>query len=192
MIYNNPPEYEKAIELLDEKIETFPEKIPKLSLKKAHTLKLKGDLEEGFKLVEELIELEPDNVYYVNAKVYWLLYMRREKEALETADKLIKLDPKDGNSYDTYGELLMEFGYYEEAIEKFKKAVKIEPYGWFSYETYIKMGICYKELGNYDLAMKNISKGRTITNTCLCSFETRKSLNKKISQHIAEIEELTK
>ena len=88
--------------------------------------------------------------------------MDKKEEALEIIQKLIDTEPKKGIYYDTYGEILMYFEEYEEAIKRFLKALLMGKSEWYVYQTYIKMGICYKALGNGDLASKNLEKGKDI------------------------------
>lgn len=181
---------EQALSLIEDQIKEFPNDNKNFYLKKAWILKLKGNLDEGLEIIENLINLYPEDYDLLNTKAYWFMHMKNKQEAIETIQNLIELVPNDGNYYDSYGEILMEFKDYEKAIEKFQKALKLDPYGWFTNETYNKMGTCYKELGKIELAIENIEKGKKITNTCLCDFETRKSLIKKIDNQLIEIKEL--
>jgi hypothetical protein len=53
----------------------------------------------------------------------------------------------------------------QEAVKRFLKAIVMGNDEWYIYQTYIKLGICYKALGNQDdLALKNLEKGKNIAN----------------------------
>ena len=45
---------------------------------------------------------------------------------------------------------------------KFKEALNLEPTGWFAYETCLKMGLCFKELGNIEKALKYYERGKKL------------------------------
>ena len=44
----------------------------------------------------------------------------------------------------------MYFKDYVEAIKWFLKAIVLGKDDWYIYQTYIKLGICYKALGEYE------------------------------------------
>ncbi|MFX1380475.1 MAG: tetratricopeptide repeat protein, partial [Promethearchaeota archaeon] len=116
----------------------------------------------GLEAVDKALELSPLNTNILNNKAIILGYLGRKEEAIETAEKLISLSPNHGNSYDTYGEILIASGEYENALEKLNKALSIEPTGWFAFETCLKIGKCYKQLGEYETAFEYYEKGKKL------------------------------
>ena len=53
---------------------------------------------------------------------------------------------------------------YEAAANQFQKAIEISKDTWYFYQTYIKLGICNKELENFDTALDNLHEGMELTN----------------------------
>ena len=51
----------------------------------------------------------------------------------------------------------MEFGDFTEAIEKYEIAKKLP---FTPPEAYINLGICLMELGQYEIALENLKRGR--------------------------------
>jgi tetratricopeptide (TPR) repeat protein len=52
---------------------------------------------------------------------------------------------------------------YQEALEQFQKSIELSPDEWYINQTYIKLGICYKHLGNNEQSIKFIKKGKELT-----------------------------
>ena len=150
----------EALEAIDECIDKDPLLKKRLLLVKTYIYFNEKQYQEAYEISEELTELYPDDIGFVNNKAITLAYLNRKEEAIETAEYLLSLNPKLGNSYDTYGEIMMTFKEYEDAIKKYEKAIEVEPTGWFAYWSYIKMGKCYQELGNYDKALEIYEKAK--------------------------------
>ncbi|NVM19347.1 MAG: hypothetical protein HWN80_16695 [Candidatus Lokiarchaeota archaeon] len=167
-------EYPDLLDLLDEMLERFPKIERDLKMKKASVYKLLGDLEAGFKVVDELLERNPGDKELRSFKAYWYQYMNKKEEALKLLEELIELEQDNGEYYDSYGEILMNYEEYEKAVKQFQKAIELSSSGWFIYQTYIKLGICFKELGNNELAIDYLKKGKEFTNKCFCDFELKK------------------
>ncbi len=167
-------EYPQLLVLLDEMLERFPKIEKDLKMKKASVYKLLGDLEAGFKIVDELLERNPEDKELRSFKAYWYQYMNKKEEALKLLEELIKLEQDNGEFYDSYGEILMNYEEYEKAVKQFQKAIELSSNGWFIYQTYIKLGICFKELGNNKLAIDYLKKGKEYTNKCFCNYELKK------------------
>ncbi|MFW9826549.1 MAG: tetratricopeptide repeat protein [Candidatus Thorarchaeota archaeon] len=115
----------------------------------------------------------PKNNELLSFKAFWFQYLNRKEEALEIIQKLVEDEPDEGMFHDYYGEILMFFEEYEEAVKKFLKAIVINPNDWYIYQTYIKLGICYKALGNNDLALKNLNTGKKLANKSSIDHYTR-------------------
>ncbi|MFX0058324.1 MAG: hypothetical protein ACFE8J_08500 [Candidatus Heimdallarchaeota archaeon] len=188
LIYSN--RYSELLNLLDDLLKLFPESEQYLKIKKAYVYKNMRNLEAGLKLIHELERKYPDKSDILNTKVYFLQYLNRKEEAIDTIKKLIEKEPNKAMFHDTYGEMLMNFQEYNEAIEEFQKAIELEPYEWFTFQTYIKLGICYKELGNFEEAEENLKKGRDLTNKCYCDYDIKNKWLNIADLFISELEEL--
>jgi len=140
-------------------IAIFPERELDIKMKKASVLKSMKDLGAGLEIINELLETFSENNDLLNYKAYWLQYLGKREEALDIIQDLVKNNPDNAMYYDTYGEILMYFEDYEDAINAFKKTLDLAIDDWYIYQTYIKLGICYKELENFELARDSIIKG---------------------------------
>ncbi|MFX1592973.1 MAG: tetratricopeptide repeat protein [Promethearchaeota archaeon] len=117
-------------------------------------------------------------------------YLDKKEEAIKIIQKLIKEDPENGIYQDTYGEILMYFEDYNEAVKKFLKAIVIASDDWYIYQTYIKLGICYKALENYDLALKNLKKGKDLIKKSSSDADTKQKWAAITDLFLSEIEQL--
>ncbi|MBY9009234.1 MAG: hypothetical protein KGD74_05155, partial [Candidatus Lokiarchaeota archaeon] len=45
---------------------------------------------------------------------------------------------------------------------------------WYIYQTYIKLGICHKVLGNLELGIENLKKGKALVNKSIKDPDTKK------------------
>ena len=90
--------------------------------------------------------------------------------------------------HDTYGEMLMSFQDYENAKEEFLKSIEISSKDWYAFQTYIKLGICNKELGNLELALENLNKGKKIIEKSRFDEETIQKWLQIADLFLAEIE----
>lgn len=171
LIYFN--QYNEVIMFLDQMLEEFPEKEIEIKMKKASILKIKKDVKAGLEIIEDLINKYPNNNDLQNYKAYWLQYLGNKEEALEVVQKLIKNEPDNATYQDTFGEILMYFEDYEEAAKKFVKSMVLGAHEWYIFQTYIKLGICYKTIGNLDLAVENLKKGIELTKKNVKDPETK-------------------
>jgi len=158
-IYIQNNDGDQALELLEMLLEKFPQKRKKILKMKASNYSKMGKPEVGFKLLEELLKKDPEDMNIINNYAIMLAEADRKEEAIAMAEKQIELYPKEGNAYDTYGEILMDFGDYNSAIKEFETALKVQPNEWFSYHSHTKMGKCYMELDKLDLADKHLKMG---------------------------------
>jgi tetratricopeptide (TPR) repeat protein/Mn-dependent DtxR family transcriptional regulator len=142
-----------VLNLLDEMLSKFPEQEMDLKLKKAMVLKNLRQIDRGLEIINELIEHNPEEESLLSYKAYWLQYLDEEDEAINVIQDLVNINPNNSMYHDTYGEILMNFKKYSKATTEFLKAINLEPEGWFIYQTYVKLGICYKELEDYESAV---------------------------------------
>ncbi|MFX0043988.1 MAG: tetratricopeptide repeat protein, partial [Candidatus Hodarchaeota archaeon] len=166
-------QYQEAIKLLEEMLELFPESEKDIKMLMAAVFKRMQSLKAGLEIINELIQKFPEDNDLICYKAYWLQYLDKKEEAIEIIQNLIKAEPENGIYLDTYGEILMYFEEYDEAAKKFVKAIVIGSDDWYIYQTYIKLGICYKALENYDLALQNLKKGKELTKKSTSDPETQ-------------------
>ena len=171
LIYFN--QYNDVLRVLDNMLKAFPEEEIDIMMKKASILKRKRNLRAGLDIIEDLLKNYPKNKELLSYKAYWFQYLDKKDESLEIIQKLIECEPDIGIYHDNYGEILMHFEEYEEAVKRFKKTLVMGSDEWYIYQTYIKMGICYKALGNHDLAVKNLKKGKDILNKSSIDPDTK-------------------
>jgi len=171
LIYFN--QYNDVLSVLDNMLKAFPEEEIDIMMKKASIFKRKRNLRAGLDIIEDLLKKYPKNKKLLSYKAYWFQYLDKKVESLEIIQKLIDDEPDIGIYHDNYGEILMHFEEYEEAVKRFLKALVMGSDEWYIYQTYIKMGICYKALGNHDLASKNLKKGKEIINKSSIDPDTK-------------------
>ena len=180
--------FNEAFEFIDEAIEKFPEQSKDLLIHKAYIFKNEQNYNEGLRIINELRKQYPNDLDLLNNELYWYLYQKDKKNALEKGKLLVELDPEDGNFHDSYAEILTEFGEYEEAIKEIKKAIKLEPHGWFTFNSYLNLAKCYKGLGKFNLARESLKKGETSIRTCFCDIDTRIKWRKHAEKILDEMD----
>ena len=171
LIYFN--QYKDTIKLLDEMLESFPESEKDIQVLKAAVLRRMQNIEAGLEIIEFLIEKYPKDNDLLSYKAYWLQFLDKKEEAVKIIQKLTKDEPDNGIYQDTFGEILMYFEDYEEAAKKFVKSMVLGAHEWYIFQTYIKLGICYKAIGNLDLAVENLRKGIDLTQKNVKDPETK-------------------
>jgi len=183
-------QFDEILALLDYMLEIFPKNERDIKIKKASILKRIKNIEAGLTIINELLQKYPKDNDLLIYKAYWLQYLNRKEESLKIIRNLIELDPDNGTYYDTYGEILMYFEEYKNAVEQFQKAIEMAIDEWYINQTYIKLGICYKELGNKKSAVKYLKKGKELTNSMSGELDTKQKWHKIVDIFLAEIEDL--
>ncbi len=188
LIYFN--KYDELLTFLDEMLEKFPDEEKDIKIKVAYIYKEKRNFEEGLKIINKLLEKYSEDTELLTYKAYWLQYLNRNEEAVEIIQNLIEQDPDNNIYHDTYGEMLMSFQDYESAKNEFLKAIEISSDEWYTFQTHIKLGICYKELGKFKLALEKLESGIKYVEKSKLDLETKKNWLAIANLFIAEIEEL--
>ena len=165
--------YNQIFYLLDELEDKFTEKEKTLKLVKANIYKIRNNVEKALEVVENLLIRFPKDIDLLINKIYYLQYLNRNRESTIMVKNLIDENQNNGIFYDIYGELLMYSEDYQNAKEEFQKAIEIDPLSWYTYQSYIKLGVCYKELGRYEFAVKNLDKGKELTNKLFCDYQSK-------------------
>ena len=171
LVYFN--QYKETIQFLEEMLEIFPESEKDIKILKAAVLRRMQNIKAGLEIIESLIKKYPEDNDLLSYKAYWLQFLDKKEEAIKIIQKLVENEPEMGIYHDTYGEILMYFEEYEEAAKKFVKSMVLGANEWYIFQTYIKLGICYKTIGNLDLAMENLRKGIELTKKNVKDPETK-------------------
>jgi DNA-binding HxlR family transcriptional regulator len=173
LIYFN--QYSKAINLLNNLKKKFPENEKELKIIKAMVLKRNKDLQAGLEIINDLIENYPNDHNLLCYKAYWLQYLDKKEESITLIKSLLEIEPEKVVYLDTYGEILMYFEEYEQASRVFLKAIIDGSQEWYIYQTYIKLGICYKALGESDLAKQNLEHGQALLEKITVDLKTKQN-----------------
>ncbi|MFX1430916.1 MAG: hypothetical protein ACFFCY_12210 [Promethearchaeota archaeon] len=177
----------EVLKILDKMLEIFPDNEMDIKMKKASVLRMMREVKSGLEIINELIEKYPENTDLLNYKAYWLHYLNEREEAVKIMQDITKRVPDNGTYHDTYGEILMFYEDYKEAAKKFQKAIEVAKDEWYINQTYIKLGICYKELQNYNLAVENLNKGKELTKKSTSDAETKQKWITIADLFLAEI-----
>ncbi|MFX1596603.1 MAG: tetratricopeptide repeat protein, partial [Promethearchaeota archaeon] len=183
-------EYKKVLSILDKMLKEFPKEEKNIKIKKAYVLKEMKNPESGLEIIEALIEKYPKDNDLLNYNALWLQYLNHKEKSIETIQNLIENEPNNATYHDTYGEILMYFTDYENAIDKFQKSIELSSNDWYIYQTYIKLGICYKELENYDQAIEYFQSGIKSTEELTGDQEIKSKWIKIANLFLAEIEQI--
>jgi tetratricopeptide (TPR) repeat protein/Mn-dependent DtxR family transcriptional regulator len=171
LIYFN--QYNDAVQLLDNMLKDFSENEKDIKLLKAMVLRRMQNIQEGLKIIDELIQRYHEDHSLLSYKAYWLQFLDKKQDALAIIQMLSEKEPDQGVYQDTYGEILMYFQNYEEAAKKFVKSLLLGADEWYIFQTYIKLGICYKAIGKLELATKNLKEGIEMTEKNVKDSETK-------------------
>ncbi|MFX0156384.1 MAG: hypothetical protein ACFE9Q_17820, partial [Candidatus Hodarchaeota archaeon] len=166
-------EFKEGLTVLDKMLTNFPKEEINIQIKRAYILKEMKDIDSGLEIIETLFEKYPNDNDLLNYKAFWLQYLNRKEESLEVIQELIEDEPDNAKYHDTNGEILMYFTDYKKAIDEFQKSIEINSEDWYVYQTYIKLGICYKELENYELATEYFQKGIETIEESMIDQETK-------------------
>ncbi len=182
--------FKEVLSLLDDLCIKFPQEEKNIQVKRAYVLKELKNLKAGLEIINDLIEKYPEDDDLLNYKAFWLQYLNKKEESLRVIKNLIKRVPENATYHDTYGEILMYFQEYKKAIEEFLMSIEISSKDWYVYQTYIKLGICYKELNDFQNALENIKLGKELLESSLAELEEKTKWITIADLFIAEIEHL--
>ena len=187
LIYFN--KYQETLKLLENLLEIFPESEKDIKILNAAVLRRIHKIEEGLDIINELIQKFPKDNDLICYKAYWMQYLDKKEESIKIIQRLVKDEPENGIFQDTFGEILMYFEDYDEAAKKFLKVITIGSDDWYISQTYIKLGICYKALENYDLAIQNLKTGKDLINKSTADAETKQKWNTIADLFLTEIKQ---
>ena len=177
-----------SLKFIQEIKDQFPMNKIDLMLKEAFALKLLNKLDEGYEIIENLSDKYPNDNFILKNQVIWLHVLNKNNDAISLTEKLIEKNPKDGSLFDLLGEILMYQGTYEDALNQLNKALELDPFKWSNFQIYIKIGICYKEMGNKKTAKENLLKGEELIETCFCEISEKAKWNSIVNLYLGELD----
>ncbi|MFX0021411.1 MAG: tetratricopeptide repeat protein [Candidatus Hermodarchaeota archaeon] len=189
ILYDNG-EYKKVLEVLDKMLLEFPKEEKNIQVKRAYVFKEMKDVKTGLNIINDLLVRNPEDNDLLNYKAFWLQYLNRKAESMKTIQSLIDRAPNNATYHDSYGEILMFFKDYENAIEEFLKVIEINSDDWYLYQTNIKLGICFREIENYQKAIEFLQKGKELTDKSSSDPDEKSKWLAIANLFLAEIEQL--
>ena len=90
-------------------------------------------------------------------------------------------------SYDEQGKIL-SVSLSDNETNGYYVSLNLVEDDWYLNQTYIKLGICYKELGNFELAKKHLNKGKELTKKSPIEEDIKQKWFKIADLFLAEIE----
>ena len=112
---------------------------------------------KALELLNEAIRLDPNNAEAYSDRARAKIGLKQIDEGLEDLNKAIELNPKDYFSYGYRGAIKAWYKKeYNEAIEDYNKAFELNPN---DFRLYFVRGIAYKDLGEYEKALKDVNTG---------------------------------
>ena len=181
--------YIEIIEVINHLLRNFTKKRTNLLLKKALIFKKMRRSKEGSQIIETLLEENPDDNLLLLHHAFWMQHFNQKTSALDIMHQLSEREPNNWIFFDAYGEILMSFGEYAQAIPKFKHSLDCPKERWTMFQTQIKLGICYKELGQNVLAIEFLSSGKKNCEIVFCANETKQKWNAIANLYLAQIQE---
>ena len=152
--YNNKKEYNKAIEFLQEAIESISEKAEAYhNLGAAYGNKKEYD--KAIEFLQKSIEIDPNE--YKTYLGMGIIYGNKKEhdKAIEFLQKSIEINPQDAEAYYNLGIAYSNKKEYDKAIEFYHKAIEINPQ---DDKLYFRMGNSYTKQAEYDKAMEYYQK----------------------------------
>ncbi len=189
ILYDNG-EYRQVISYLDKMLIDFPKEEKNIQVKRAYILKEMKDVKTGLQIINNLLLKYPEDDDLLNYKAFWLQYLNRKEESIKLIQELIKRAPNNATYHDSYGEILMFFKEYENAIGEFLKVININSDDWYLYQTNIKVGICFREIEDYDKAIEYLQKGKKLLDKSSSDLDEKAKWITIANLFLAEIEQL--
>lgn len=86
-----------------------------------------GDFELAGDVIEDMLEIEPDNDMFWNSKGVVLSKLGEYQEALDAFDQALEIKPNVSKIWYSKGAVLLEMGHLRQGLACFYKALDIEP-----------------------------------------------------------------
>lgn len=148
------------------------------------------DFNKALELLNEAIRLDPNNDESYSDRARAKIGLKQIDEGLEDLNKAIELNPKDYFSYAYRGTIKAWYKKeYNEAIEDYNKAFELNPN---DYRLYFVRGIAYKDLGEYEKALKDVNTGIKLNDSIQSNapYKVRSVINFKSGRYFHVIADL--
>lgn len=103
-----------------------------------------GEFDAILKLLEEIVEINPEYMRAQELIPLVLMDMDKFQEALERTNKILELMPDNVRLWNTRGEILRDLENNEEALKSYEKALKLDEN---AFEAWLGKGLILKEFG---------------------------------------------
>ena len=135
-LYHAMEKYEEALEAYENSVKySDKEELAESLLDKAEILGHLDRNEEALKIVNESLELDPEDPDGWDVKSDVLVELGKEEEAFESTEKGLLIDPEHSDLLIDKGVLLMDMSKNEEALLVFNKVIQIDSsdeLGWYN------------------------------------------------------------
>lgn len=121
-----------------------------------------GELElvpQALEMLDECLLRNPDHVYSLNNKGYYLTVLNRFEEALPYLDRAVDLDPKIAYAWNNRALARIKTGDRQGAIEDLNQSENLDPSNAYLYRN---RGILYLETGAFAEALNVLYKARDL------------------------------
>ncbi|MFM5979017.1 MAG: tetratricopeptide repeat protein [Sphaerospermopsis kisseleviana] len=108
-------------------------------ISKANNLLRHGDSKQAIIIIQQVLEVEPDNIEALKIYAESLVKLNKIKEALTIFEKALQIEPNHVSILRNYGSALFQVGNYDKALNILDQAVQIEPNNVKVLSTYSKV-----------------------------------------------------
>ncbi len=113
-----------------------------------------GDYEKSLKIMEEAMQLNSNNPYFLNNLAITLHKLERFKESEMYFLRGLEIAPNYINILNNLANLKKDLNFTEEAINYYKKSLEVNAE---IIETNLNIAYCYQSLGDFDLSIKHLN-----------------------------------
>ena len=107
-------------------------------ISKADDLLKNRDSKQAIVIIQQVLEIEPDNIEALKIYAESLVKLNKVEEALTIFEKALQLAPNNVSILRNYGSALLQVAYYDQSLNILDKALQIEPNNVKVLSTYIK------------------------------------------------------
>lgn len=135
-------------------------------------------------IFEQVLKLEPDNVFYLTSYANTLIRAKKLDQALPIFEKIIRDNPRDFNALTAYGNALVRKGEITQALDKFSQALVLKPKDTTTLTSYAN---ALAEYGNFKEAFELFERSLQIeqdNTTTLTSYANALFLAATTLQHL--------
>ena len=185
-IHHHSDDLDKAITIYEEVLQKYPKNqntqktLQHVRFSLSAVLVLKGEMEKGEGVLQEVLKDDPENTQANNDLGYlWAEQGKNLDQALVMINKALAKDPDHAAYLDSLGWVLFKLGQTEEAVKKLEQACGMkrgdDP------TLYEHLGDCYAKLGRVDDAKKTWTKALELMDQKKSKdVKLRKSLRDKL------------